>query len=373
VRRLSVLVDATSVPPNRGGVARYVSGLLQGLDELGASVDVVAKPSDLDWLRDLAPAHRYHEAPRWLVRRPLRLLWEQVGLPALALRRGSRRVLSPHYTFPLVLSRRCVVTLHDATFFSDPEAHGRLKRTFFRAWTRAARSAAAGTVAPSAATAAELDRFVGRRAPTHVAHLGVDAATFRVPGHDEVASFSSHHALDPERGWIAFLGTIEPRKRVGELIAAHRSLGQERPVPPLLVAGGPGWDDDAVAQLRDAGDRAGADLRYLGYLPLGELAAFLGGATVVAYPSVGEGFGLPVLEGMACGAPVLTTPRTALAEVGGDAVAYTEPDASSIRRDLGALLDDDERRAALAAAGRARAAEFTWAACARAHLPLVAA
>ena len=92
-----------------------------------------------------------------------------------------------------------------------------------------------------------------------------------------------------------------------------------------------------------------------GYLPFADLPGFLGGALVVAAPSRGEGFGLAVLEAMACGAPVLTTYRTSLPEVGGDAVAYTEPDAESIAVALRALLDDPERRAALGEAGYARA------------------
>ena len=105
-----------------------------------------------------------------------------------------------------------------------------------------------------------------------------------------------------------------------------------------------------------------------GYLPFADLPGFLGGALLVAFPSRGEGFGLPVLEAMACGAAVLTTHRTSLPEVGGQAVAYTEPDPDSIKVALRALLDDPERRATLGAAGYARAQEFTWAASAAAHV-----
>jgi glycosyltransferase involved in cell wall biosynthesis len=104
-----------------------------------------------------------------------------------------------------------------------------------------------------------------------------------------------------------------------------------------------------------------------GYLPLGELSGFLGGAAVVAYPSLGEGFGLPVLEAMAAGAAVLTTRRLAIPEVGGDAVAYCGIEAEDIAAGLLELLDDPARRAELSAAAQRRAKEFSWAASAVLH------
>jgi glycosyltransferase involved in cell wall biosynthesis len=379
VRPLPVLVDATSIPPNRGGVARYISGLLAGLGEVEVSVDVVAKPGDLDWLRTLAPAHRYHAAPAWTARRPARLLWEQLGLPGLLRRVGATTLHSPHYTFPVTRASRTVVTLHDATFFSDPGAHSRLKVAFFRTWTRLARRRAAGTIAPSAATVAELDRLAGRAArPTAVAHLGVDQAVFHVPDADEVAAFRTAHRIAPDEEWIAFLGTVEPRKRVPALIAAHRALRAADPTatPTLLVAGGLGWDTAAAQELEAAGDRPGEPLRHLGYLPIDELRAFLGGSRVVVYPSTAEGYGLPVLAAMASGGDVLTTRRLAIPEVGGDAVTYTEPEADAIRASLETLLASGPAAEAARVVRRdratARAARFTWAACARAHLGVYA-
>ena len=370
-----VLVDATSVPPNRGGVARYIAGLLQGLGELDVRVDVVVKPGDLEWLRGLAPTHRYHASPGWTASRPLRLLWEQVGLPGLLRRTGATVLHSPHYTFPVTRASRTVVTLHDATFFSDPGAHSRLKVAFFRTWTRAARRWARGTVAPSAATVAELDRLAGRaRRATVVAHLGVDATVFRVPSADETAAFRHAHGIDTDTDWIAFLGTVEPRKQVPALLAAHRALrsGGEA-VPPLLVAGGLGWDEAARAELTAVGDQPGQPVRYLGYLPVEELHVLLGAARITTYPSTGEGFGLPVLEAMASGGDVLTTRRLAIPEVGGDAVTYAEPDTDGIRTALAAMLDEPaDVRADRVRRARARAAGFTWAACAERHLEVYA-
>ncbi|MFD0785437.1 glycosyltransferase, partial [Micromonospora azadirachtae] len=134
----------------------------------------------------------------------------------------------------------------------------------------------------------------------------------------------------------------------------------------LVIAGGQGHDDDidrAVAEVP-------AHLRLLrpGYLRYADLPGFLGGALVAAYPSYGEGFGLPILEAMACAAPVLTTPRLSLPEVGGDAVAYTSESPEQVATDLAALLDDEPRRLSLAKAGFDRAKEFTWESSAEVHI-----
>jgi glycosyltransferase involved in cell wall biosynthesis len=139
------------------------------------------------------------------------------------------------------------------------------------------------------------------------------------------------------------------------------------PSPPALVlASGTGWNDEVDAAIKELP----VTVRVVrpGYLSFADLPGFLGGAVVVAFPSRGEGFGLPVLEAMACGAPVLTTHRTSLPEVGGEAVAYTEPDAESIRDALKALLEQPERRRSLATAGMARSREFTWDMSAEAHM-----
>ncbi|WP_314100533.1 glycosyltransferase family 1 protein [uncultured Frigoribacterium sp.] len=364
-----VLIDATAIPAELGGVGRYLEGLVTGLVDAGADFSLVARPEHASRFRTLAPGRRVLTSPAWTSRTPLRLLWEQLGLPLLARRVGARLVHSPHYTRPLVRRGPRVVTLHDATFFSDPERHGALKRGFFSAWTRLAlRDRRTVCVVPSEATASELRRFVrGARAHVVVAHHGVDAALFRPPTAAETEAARPLLDLAPGRPWIAFLGTIEPRKNVGVLIEAHHRLRDADPdFPDLVIAGGRGWDDDALALL-DA-RRPGDGLHEVGYLPLETLPALLGGSEAVVYPSVAEGFGLPVLEAMATGACVLTTRWTAIPEVGGDAVAYTDVSVDALVESLRSLMDDEALRGRLGRAGRARAAEFTWRRTADRHL-----
>jgi glycosyltransferase involved in cell wall biosynthesis len=260
-----------------------------------------------------------------------------------------------------------VVTIHDLTFFTEPDAHSAVSATFFKSAIRTSVRRATRLLVPSKATRDELVRVLGAD-PTRidVAYHGVDHTLFHRPDADEVRHVSDRLGLHG-KPYIAYLGTLETRKNVPDLISGWAAAVADLPDPPALVlGGGSGWSeevDEAIAAVP-------AHLRLVrpGYLRFSDLPGYLGGALIVAFPSRGEGFGLPVLEAMACGAPVLTTHRTSLPEVGGDAVAYTEPDAESIRAGLRALLDDPVRRESLGDAGYARSQEFTWAASAEAHL-----
>ncbi len=366
-----ILVDATAVPQDRGGVGRYLDNVVAGLDRLGARVLVAAQPRDREVWGRLAPGAAVHEVPAALERRPVRMAWEQTGLAALAARTRADVLLSPHYTTSLPARLPRVVTLHDATFFSDPGVHLPVKARFFRAATRTALHVADACVVPSQATRDELVRWAGadpRR--VEVVPHGVDLDVFRPAGPDHVARFAATHELAPG-GYVAFLGTLEPRKNLVGLVRGwvHAFRDATDP-PPLVLAGGAGWDRGLDAEL--TGLPAGLRVVRPGYLPQDDLRALFTGAAVVAYPSLGEGFGLPVLEAMACGASVLTTRRLALPEVGGEAVAYCEPDPASVAAGLTRLVGDPARREALGAAALERARTFTWDRCARAHLDLLA-
>jgi glycosyltransferase involved in cell wall biosynthesis len=364
----SVLIDATPIPADRGGVGRYVDGLVPALIETGANVTVVCQPRDVELFQ--ASGARVESAPATVESTRGRFTWQQFGLPRLARRLEADVIHSVHYTFPLFTRRAHVVTIHDLTFFSHPMLHTRLKRQFFRAWIRACALFRVTVVTPSSATADEYLRVThAKPATTVVALLGFDRALFSPPLPNQVEELRS--TLVGGRGeWIAFLGTLEPRKNVTALIdgfVAATSSRDPRDQPSLLLAGGPGWDTSVEPAIRRA-IAAGADVRALGYLSVQELPIFLGGAVIVAYPSLGEGFGLPVLEAMATGACVLTTRKLSLPEVGGDAVEYSGTSSDEIAKALSSLLDDPERREALKVAAVDRAQLFTWRATAARHV-----
>ena len=218
----------------------------------------------------------------------------------------------------------------------------------------------AALIAISQATADELaGRYPAARRKTVVAPLAVAPAL----APNSLAGVELPPGV-PAEGFVLAVGTLEPRKNLPRLVAAYRRLPAAlQDVHPLVVTGRLGWDTgETVAALDSLGVRA---IRT-GFVPDEQLALLYRSCALFAYPSLGEGFGLPVLEAMAAGAPVLTSDRSSLPEVGGDAAAYCDPtDESAIAAALAALLGDPARRARLAAAGPPRAAGFSWGETAR--------
>jgi alpha-1,3-rhamnosyl/mannosyltransferase len=207
-------------------------------------------------------------------------------------------------------------------------------------------------LAISQATAeALIGRFPGAASRTVVAPLGV-ASALSAADPEEAAAL-------PPSGFVLAVGTLEPRKNLPRLVEAYAQMpGELQAAHPLVVVGALGWETNGtLGALRSLGERC----TMLGYVSDAALAELYRRCAVFCYPSLGEGFGLPVLEAMAAGAVVLTSNVSSLPEVGGDAVAYADPTAvPAIAAQLQRLLRDETLRAELSTRASARAQEFSW-------------
>ena len=266
--------------------------------------------------------------------------WNRFAWPSVERATGAIDVCHSTIAIPAATEAPHVVTVHDVAFVRTPErftAHG--TRVMKRGLERCRR--ADRIVCPSAATFTDLVELGFDERRIRVVPWGVEAE----PVSDaDVESVRSKYAL-PDR-FVLYVGTVEPRKNVSRLARATAALDAQL---PLVVAGAPGWGD--------AGHDADG-VRFLGFVPNRDLPPLYAGATVFAYPSLDEGFGLPVAEAMAYGLPVVTSRGTATEETaGGAAVLVDAGDVDSIREGLALALDDAPQ---LAARSRARAAELNW-------------
>jgi glycosyltransferase involved in cell wall biosynthesis len=344
----------------------YTVALAAGLAAHADTVlHLLARTDDEHRWATIAPGAEIHGAAP--ARRPARLAWEQARGASLAARVKPDVWHGPHYTMPLRAALPCVVTIHDLTFFDHPEWHERSKVIFFRRMIRASARRASGLVCVSSYTADRLRALTHPRAEVTVAHHGVDHHRFHVEG-DEAADLRALAAHGIEPPYVAFASTIEPRKNVPTLVRAFARVAAARPELRLVLAGSDGW---GAREVRDAIAASGVATQVMrpGYLPTETVAAFFRRAAVVAYPSFEEGFGLPALEGLACGAPVVTTAGSALGEVVDDAALLVSPDDPAALADaISTVLDDPALASRLRAAGPIRAAQFTWERCVEQHV-----
>jgi glycosyltransferase involved in cell wall biosynthesis len=285
---------------------------------------------------------------------------EQPGL-LLSTPRETRVFWAPHVNAPLAGPGRLVVTVHDA-FYANPPAGARPrwdKALYLSAMLHGVRRRARAVLCDSAFTRDELERHVGRfAAPLEVVPIGLERAWFERP--------AGPAPLDAP--YLLFVGNLKPHKNLARTLAAFASIAER--VPHVFVVVGPG-DGDAFARALPAS--VAARVRFAGVVDDAELKRYVAHASGLVLASLYEGFGLPPLEAMALGVPVLVSRAASLPEVCGDAALYCEPESvPDIARGLVTLLTDEAERARLSAAGPVRARGFDWERCADATSAVIA-
>jgi glycosyltransferase involved in cell wall biosynthesis len=335
-----------------GGTATSTLGTLRALSRRG----------DLDLI---GVAARHGEPPPEAFRLPIEVAhlplprpvlyetWHGLRRPRIERATGpvdvvhATAVAVPPTTAPLVM------TIHDLAFFADPTQPTKHGLRFFTRGTELARRHAQLVLVPSEATAAECRDHGFDAERIRLVPWGVEATTVSA---EAVERARADRGLD--RPYVLFVGTMEPRKNLRGLIEAMVLLaGREI---DLVLVGPEGWNEDVSALLGRL-DGTGIGVHALGFLPPDELPPLFAGCAAFCFPSVREGFGMPVLEAMAHGAPVVTSSGTATAEVAGDDALLVAPeDHAAIARALARILDDPALADDLRARGRDRAATYTW-------------
>jgi glycosyltransferase involved in cell wall biosynthesis len=297
----------------------------------------------------------------WLpTHKPLaRILWEQLCQPFALRRAGVDLLHALAFVGPVVAPCPFIVTVYDLSFLRYPEAFRPLNRLYLTHFTASSVKRASAIIAISESTRQDLITLLG--APperTHTIYCGVDAAFRPLPA-AEVAAFKQARQLP--NTFVLFLGTLEPRKNLGGLLRAYGQWRQADPfAPPLLIAGGQGWYYAQIYELVKTLHLA-EHVHFTGYVPQADLPLFYNAAALFVYPSHFEGFGLPVLEAMACGTPVITSNLSSLPEVAGEAALLVDPtDTVALAEAMAEVMDSPARRADLGQQALARAAQFSW-------------
>jgi glycosyltransferase involved in cell wall biosynthesis len=344
-----VTVDARM--KDRSGIGVYIRNVLPRLiaSRPADRFVVIGGPDVAELTPESARVELRHSgAPIYSIR-------EQLQLPLLT--PGDTDLFwAPHYNFPLALRKRAVVTVHDLAHLALPGlVHGRHRLAYARLMIRAA-GASAATIFVSQFTADEFQRILGRipRNPV-VIHQGVDASWFDV----------TPHTVSPHpRPYLLFVGNVKPHKNLQGLLHAFRLLKDEIPHDLLIVGQREGFIHGSPEVERDAARLEGR-VRFTGWVEDAEVKQLFAHAAALVFPSLYEGFGLPPLEAMACGCPVVASRSAAIPEVCGDAVLYCEADRpDSIAERVRHLLSDPVLTDEMRSRGRERARRFSWDRCA---------
>jgi glycosyltransferase involved in cell wall biosynthesis len=359
---MRIAFDGTTLRPGRTGVGYYTEHLLHHLAQEGPEEElVVISNRPVDTTRPLPPRVAVRSAP-W---RLPRMAWMQTLAPRM-LREIHADIA--HFTngmLPITSPVPTVVTIHDMSLTMYPRYHPPRRVLLNRPLVDLAARRADAIITVSQSAKRDIMRLYGLPAGrVHVVHEAAAPSFQRVTGAEELERVRRQYAL-PAR-FILYVGTIEPRKNLPKLIEGFAKRRESGDLPHELVCVGPyGWLSRDIEELIDRLHVEDA-VHFPGYVPFGDLPALYSLAEMFVFPSLYEGFGLPVIEAMACGVPVVTGHVPALMEVAGGAVELVEQlDAESLGDVMVALARNSDRRHELSRLGLERAKAFSWQRAAR--------
>ncbi len=343
----------------RAGIHHYMAQVLRHLPAVTNYHYTIFTRSQGEILPD---AQRTVVSSRWPTeRRLVRIAWEQTAWPLAAWQRRLDLLHGMAFATPLLAPCPTVVTVYDLSFVHYPDRFPPTQRLYLLAQTRRACRQARRVVAISEAGRQDIHQVLGvDLARIDVVLPGVDR-TFQPLPADAVAAFRRAKQL-PDR-FILHVGTLQPRKNLPTLIAAFAQLLKQSPHCAdlqLILVGGKGWlYDEIFAQVEKL--ELQERVRFTGYVPDAELPLWYNAGALLIFPSIYEGFGLPILEAMACGTPVIAADTAVIPEVMGEAgLSFPASDAVALADSMSRVLDRPELAATMRRAGLIQAQRFTW-------------
>ncbi|MFP5502339.1 MAG: glycosyltransferase family 4 protein [Candidatus Sericytochromatia bacterium] len=364
----TVTLDASSLLTPQTGIGRYTEQLVRALlarREANIRLLCSYRPGAAQTGEAIASA--FSPLGATVIRNPvpnrvLHASWELLNWPPAELYAGATDVFhATNHLAPPARRAAVVATIHDLTAIRFPEWHAPYQRLVAKYLPKSIKRTRL-ILADSRSTANDLMSYLDvPEEKIRVVPLAAAPHFDRPPSAEALLAVRARYGL--AGGYFLFVGTLEPRKNLGVLLLAYQKLPREiQEAHPLVLVGSRGWEDEKLITMIDALKA----VRWLGRVPDADLPALMAEATAFVYPSRFEGFGLPVLEAMAAGAPVVTSCVSSLPEVTGEgpeaAGLLVEPeDVEGIARAMTRLAEDQALREALIRRGRARAATFSWA------------
>ena len=373
---MRIAIDLTATPKNKTGIGRYMLGLLAGLQKVDAENEYYLFLHDDDRDGFFLENPRFHPVPvhsKLLRNVGVRILWEQFVLP-FRLRKNKIDVLQcPNFTAPY-LARifnpriKIIGTFHDMSYFFLPQFHVGWKREMFKLYIRLTARFADKILTISENSKRDIPQYCKPKNPdVAVTLLGVDQRFFNAPAPS--AQILEKYGMPAN--YIMYVGTLEPRKNIPGLITAYRLLPENiKSRYPLVICGKKGWYYEEIYASLDKWPELRDQVVFAGYIDDADLPSLLKGAAVFAYVSFYEGFGIPVIEGLASGTITVTSYGSSMEEIGKDVAILTSPNepetiAEALEWVLAENPDTEKDKRERIETGIKHAAEFTWERCAK--------